>query len=86
MDRFGSRVLSKAVRLIEACRLAIFLPLTPDVSMLAPGVDPLPWPRAFADLRGLGTVSRGIVQADRLCGLAPDYLGMLQRQLARFFT
>ena len=54
--------------------------------MLAPGVDPLPWPRAFADLRGLGTVSRGIVQADRLCGLAPDYLGMLQRQLVRFFT
>ena len=27
-----------------------------------------------------------MVRADRLSGLAPDYLGMLQRQLARFFT
>jgi hypothetical protein len=65
---------------------SLFLPSIPDVSLLAPGVDPLPWPRAFADLRGLTTVSRGMVQADRLCGLAPAYLGMLQRQLARFFT
>ena len=65
---------------------SLFLPSIPDVSVLAPGVDALPWPRAFADLRGLTTVSRGMVQADRLCGLAPDYVGMLQRQLARFFT
>lgn len=65
---------------------SLFLPAIPDVSVLAPGVDTLPWPRAFADLRGLTTVSRGMVQADRLFGLAPDYLGMLQRQLARFFT
>lgn len=65
---------------------SLFLPSIPDVSVLAPGVDTLPWPRAFADLRGLTTVSRGLVQADRLCGLAPDYVGMLQRQLARFFT
>lgn len=65
---------------------SLFLPSIPDVSVLARGVDALPWPRAFADLRGLTTVSRGMVQADRLCGLAPDYLGMLQRQLARFFT
>ena len=65
---------------------SLFLPPMPDVSMLAPGVDALPWPRSFADLRGLVTVSRGMVEADRLFGLAPAYLGMLQRQLARFFT
>ena len=65
---------------------SLFLPSIPDVSVLAPGVAALPWPRAFADLRGLTTVSRGMVQADRLCGLAPEYVGMLQRQLARFFT
>ena len=65
---------------------SLFLPPMADVSVLAPGVDALPWPRAFADLRGLTTVSRGMVQADRLCGLTPAYLGMLQRQLARFFT
>jgi len=65
---------------------SLFLPSIPDVSVLAPGVDALPWPRAFAELRGLTTVSRGMVQADRLCGLAPDYVGMLHRQLARFFT
>lgn len=57
-----------------------------DVSVFAPGVEALPWPRAFADLRGLVTVSRGQVRADRLCGLTPGYVGMLQRQLARFFT
>ena len=34
-------------------------------------------------LRGLTTVSRRMVAADRLCGLTPAYLGMLQRQLAR---
>ena len=65
---------------------SLFLPAIADVSVLAPGVDALPWPRGFADLRGLTTVSRGMVQADRLCGLTPNYLGMLQRQLARFFT
>jgi len=65
---------------------SLFLPPIPDVSVLAPGVDALPWPRSFADLRGLATVSRGMVRADRLFGLAPDYLSMLQRQLARFFT
>jgi hypothetical protein len=65
---------------------SLFLPPMPDVSGLAPGVDALPWPRSFADLRGLVTVSRGMVEADRLFGLAPDYLGTLQRQLARFFT
>jgi hypothetical protein len=65
---------------------SLFLPPIPDVSVLAPDVDALPWPRSFADLRGLATVSRGMVRADRLFGLAPDYLGMLQRQLARFFT
>lgn len=65
---------------------SLFLPAIPDVSVLAPGIDPLPWPRSFADLRGLGTVSRGMVQADRLFGLTPAYLGVLQRQLARFFT
>ena len=65
---------------------SLFLPSIPDISILAPGLDPLPWPRSFADLRGLATVSRGTVRADRLCGLVPDYVGMLQRQLARFFT
>jgi hypothetical protein len=65
---------------------SLFLPPVDDVSAFAPGVDPLPWPRSFADLRGLTTVSRGMVAADRLFGLAPGYLGMLQRQLARFFT
>jgi hypothetical protein len=65
---------------------SLFLPAIPDVSVVAPGVDALPWPRSFADLRGLVTVSRGMVEADRLFGLTPDYVGMLQRQLARFFT
>jgi hypothetical protein len=65
---------------------SLFLPSIPDVSILARGLDAIPWPRAFADLRGLATVSRRMVQADRLCGLAPDYLGIMQRQLARFFT
>ena len=65
---------------------SLYLPPMPDVSVLAPDVDPLPWPRSFADLRGLTTVSRGMVGVDRLCGLQPAYLGMLQRQLARFFT
>jgi hypothetical protein len=65
---------------------SLFLPPIPDVSALMPGLESLPWPRSFADLRGLTTVSRGMVQADRLCGLSPGYLGMLQRQLARFFT
>ena len=27
-----------------------------------------------------------MVRAGRLCGLAPAYVGLLQRQLARFFT
>jgi len=65
---------------------SLFLPPIPDVSLLAPGVEALPWPRSFADLRGLVTVSRGMVEADRLFSLAPAYLGTLQRQLARFFT
>jgi hypothetical protein len=65
---------------------SLFLPPIPDVSLLAPGVEALPWPRSFADLRGLVTVSWGMVEADRLFGLAPAYLGTLQRQLARFFT
>jgi len=64
---------------------SLFLPSMDDVSTVAPGVTGA-WPRAFADLRGLATVSRGQVQADRLCGITPTYLGTLQRQLARFFT
>lgn len=63
----------------------LYLPPIDDLSVLAPGVEGA-WPRAFADLRGLATVSRRMVAADRLCGLTPAYLGMLQRQLARFFT
>lgn len=65
---------------------SLFLPAIEDVSWLLPGLASLPWPRSFADLRGLTTVSRAMVQADRLCGLSPGYVGMLQRQLARFFT
>lgn len=64
---------------------SLYLPPIGDVSAFAPGIA-LPWPRAFADLRGLATVSRRMVEADRLFGLTPAYLGMLQRQLARFFT
>ena len=65
---------------------SLFLPPVPDMSAFVPGLEPLPWPHSFADLRGLTTVSRGMVLADRLCGLSPAYVGMLQRQLARFFT
>jgi hypothetical protein len=65
---------------------SLYLPPMDDVSAFAPGVEPVPWPRSFADLRGLTTVSRRMVAADRLCGLTPGYLVMLQRQLARFFT
>lgn len=64
---------------------SLYLPPIDDVSAFAPGIE-APWPRAFADLRGLTTVSRQMVEADRLFGLTPVYLGMLQRQLARFFT
>jgi hypothetical protein len=64
---------------------SLYLPPIDDLSSFAPGVEGA-WPRAFADLRGLTTVSRRMVAADRLCGLTPAYLGMLQRQLARFFT
>lgn len=64
---------------------SLYLPPIEDLSLVAPGVEGA-WPRAFADLRGLTTVSRRMVAADRLCGLTPAYLGMLQRQLARFFT
>jgi hypothetical protein len=65
---------------------SLYLPPMDDVSSLARDVERLPWPRSFADLRGLATVSRKMVEADRLCGLTPGYLAMLQRQLARFFT
>jgi hypothetical protein len=65
---------------------SLYLPPIADVSELAPDVDPVGWPRSFADLRGLTTVSRRMVAADRLCGLSPAYLAVLQKQLARFFT
>jgi hypothetical protein len=65
---------------------SLYLPPIADVSELAPDVDPIPWPRSFADLRGLTTVSRRMVATDRLCGLTPAYLVVLQKQLARFFT
>ncbi len=64
---------------------SLYLPSIDSVATYAPGVD-RSWPRAFADLRGLVTVSRGMVRADRLFGLTPAYLGILQRQLARFLT
>ncbi|MEO5940981.1 MAG: hypothetical protein ABIZ72_08330 [Candidatus Limnocylindrales bacterium] len=65
---------------------SLFLPGVADLAAMDPVLHPDPWPRSFADLRGLATVSRRMVQIDRLMGLAPEYLGMLQRQLARFFT
>ena len=65
---------------------SLFLPAMNDASTFAPGVDSVPWPRSFVDLRGMTTVSRRMVASDRLCGLTPAYLGMLQRQLVRFFT
>ncbi len=71
---------------VNAPVASLYLPPIADVSALARDLDPIPWPRAFADLRGLTTVSRGMVIADRLCGLMPGYLVTLQRQLARFFT
>jgi hypothetical protein len=64
---------------------SLYLPPVDDLSEFAPGIG-LPWPRAFADLRGLATVSRRLVATDRLCGLTPSYVGMLQRQLTHFFT
>jgi hypothetical protein len=57
-----------------------------DLSAIDTGLPAMPWPRAFADLRGLSTVSRRMVRADRLMGLSPDYVGVLQRQLVRFFV
>ena len=65
---------------------SLFLPAVDDLSSIDAGLPSIPWPRAFADLCGLSTVSRRMVRADRLMGLSPDYLGVLQRQLARFFT
>ena len=65
---------------------SLYLPGVADLSAMDRELPAMPWPRAFADLRGLSTVSRRMVRADRLMGLSPDYLGMLQRQLVRFFV
>jgi hypothetical protein len=65
---------------------SVYLPGVADLSAMDPGLPAMPWPRAFADLRGLSTVSRRMVRADRLMGLSPEYLGILQRQLVRFFV
>ena len=65
---------------------SLYLPPIADVSEFAPDVEPVAWPRSYADLRGLTTVSRRMVAADRLFGLTPGYLAVLQRQLTRFFT
>ncbi|MGA3030557.1 MAG: hypothetical protein ABSE58_07460 [Candidatus Limnocylindrales bacterium] len=65
---------------------SLYLPGVADLSAMDPELPAMPWPRAFADLRGLSTVSRQMVRADRLMGLSPDYLGVLQRQLVRFFV
>jgi hypothetical protein len=64
---------------------SLYLPPIDDLTSIAPGVEGA-WPRAFADLRGITTVSRRMIAVDRLCGLTPGYVGALQRQLARFFT
>jgi hypothetical protein len=65
---------------------SLYLPGLTDLSALDSELPAMPWPRAFADLRGLSTVSRRMVRADRLMGLSSDYLGVLQRQLVRFFV
>lgn len=65
---------------------SLYLPAVSDLSAVDPALHPDPWPRGFGDMRGLATVSRRMVRIDRLMGLAPEYLGMLQRQLTRFFT
>jgi hypothetical protein len=65
---------------------SLYLPPIADVSEFAPDLEPVAWPRSYADLRGLTTVSRRMVAADRLFGLTPGYLAVLQRQLTRFFT
>lgn len=65
---------------------SLYLPAVADLAAIDPALPSTAWPRAFADLRGLSTVSRRMVQADRLMGLSADYVGVLQRQLARFFT
>jgi hypothetical protein len=65
---------------------SLYLPPVDDLSQIDPVLRPDPWPRAFADLRGLATVSRAMVRSDRLMTLSPACVGLLQRQLARFFT
>jgi hypothetical protein len=65
---------------------SLYLPDVDDLSAMDPELPAMPWPRAFADLRGLSTVSRRMVRADRLMGLTPEYVGVLQRQLVRFFV
>lgn len=65
---------------------SLYLPPMPDLATIDPELEHVPWPRAFADLRGLATVSRRVVETDRLMALDPAYVGVLQRQLARFFT
>lgn len=65
---------------------SLYIPALADLSAIDPTLPRMPWPRSFADLRGLSTVSRRMVQADRVMGLSAEYLGVLQRQLARFFT
>jgi hypothetical protein len=65
---------------------SFYLPAVRDLSAMDPELPAMPWPRGFADLRGLSTVSRRMVRADRLMGLSPEYLGVLQRQLVRFFV
>ena len=65
---------------------SLYLPAVDDLSSMDASLPSIAWPRAFADLRGLSTVSRAMVRADRLMGLSAEYVGMLQRQLARFFT
>lgn len=64
---------------------SIYLPPADDLSLFSPDTM-APWPRAYADLRGLTTVSRRMIEAERLMGVTPAYLGVIQRQLARFFT
>jgi hypothetical protein len=65
---------------------SLYLPGLADLSAMDPELPAMPWSRSFADLRGLSTVSRRMVRADRLMGLSPEYLGVMQRQLVRFFV
>ena len=87
MDARGNRQEANWAAIADNAPVAsLYLPPIPDLATIDPELEHVAWPRAFADLRGLATVSRQMVHSDRLMSLDPGYVGVLQRQLARFFT